>query len=134
MLILHLFNEHREWEGNSPAFLWEANMREPWSDYTAADKFIVVDGADIVGGFAIYWDESDDVAGHFMSGWAARHRGVPVADIINRAVENVGDLFFKTDQRTAKILLEKIGKKVKKTDRFVYYVIRGNKNGKTKKR
>lgn len=105
--------------------LWEENMHEPWSDYDGADMFVVLDKGDIVGGFAVYQDESDDIAGVFCSGWAGRHKKVPTDKIIQQIASNVGDLYFKTDQRTAKILLEKIGEKVKITDRFVYYIVRG---------
>ena len=130
MIVLQLFYEPHDWKGADPAFLWEENMHEPWSDYAAADKFIVVDGGDIVGGFAVYQDDSDDIAGHFCSGWAARHRGVPTADILRHLADIVGEVYFKTDQRTAKILLGKIGELVKKTDSFSYYVVRGKDNGK----
>lgn len=105
--------------------LWEENMREPWADYNGSDMFVVLDGGDIVGGFAVYQDESDDIKGTFCSGWAGRHRGVPTDRIIKQIASNVGDLYFKTDQRTAKILLEKIGKMVKKTERFCYYIVKG---------
>lgn len=113
-------------DGNAIAQrLWEENMHEPWADYHGSDMFVVLDGGDIVGGFAVYQDESDGIAGVFCSGWAARHRKVPTDKIIQQIALNVGDLYFKTDQRTAKILLEKIGEKVKITDRFVYYIVRG---------
>ena len=105
--------------------LWEENMHEPWSDYNGSDMFVVNDGGDIVGGFAVYQDESDGIKGTFCSGWAGRHRGVPTDRIIKQIASNVGDLYFKTDQRTAKILLEKIGKMVKKTERFCYYIVKG---------
>lgn len=105
--------------------LWEENMHESWSDYDGADMFVVLDKGDIVGGFAVYQDESDGIAGVFCSGWAGRHKKVPTDKIIQQIASNVGDLYFKTDQRTAKILLEKIGEKVKITDRFVYYIVRG---------
>ena len=105
--------------------LWEENMHELWDDYNNSDMFVVNDKGDIVGGFSVYSDESDGISGIFCSGWAGRHRKVPTADIIKQIALNVGDLYFKTDQRTAKILLEKIGKKVKTTDRFVYYIVRG---------
>lgn len=113
-------------EGNKLAQrLWEENMHEPWTDYHGSDMFVVLDKGDIVGGFAVYQDESDGIAGVFCSGWAARHRKVPTDKIIQQIALNYGDLYFKTDQRTAKILLEKIGEKVKITDRFVYYIVRG---------
>lgn len=108
-------------------WLWEENMHEPWSDYKGADMFVVRtdDTGDIVGGFAVYHDESDGVVGNFCSGWAQHGAKVPTDRIIKQIAINTGDLYFKTDQRTAKILLEKIGKRVKTTDRFVYYVVRG---------
>lgn len=104
--------------------LWEENMHEPWVDYNGSDMFVVVDGGDIVGGFAVYCDDSDGIKGTFCSGWAERHRKVPCDKIIKQIVANVGDLYFKTDQRAAKFLLEKIGKRVKTTDRFVYYIVK----------
>lgn len=104
--------------------LWEENMREPWSDYHGSDIFVVLDGGDIVAGFAVYNDNSDGIKGTFCSGWAGRHRGVPTDRIIKQITNNFGDLYFKTDQRTAKILLEKIGKRIKTTDRFVYYIVK----------
>ena len=104
--------------------LWEENMHEHWADYNGSDMFVVLDGGDIVGGFAVYQDDSDGIKGTFCSGWAARHRGVPTDRIIKQIASNVGDLYFKTDQRTAKFLLEKIGKRVKTTDRFVYYIVK----------
>ena len=102
-------------------------MHESWENYDGSDMFVVNDKGDIVGGFAIYKDESDGVCGIFCSGWAARHKKVPCAKIIEQIAMNVGDVYFKTDKRTAKILLEKIGKKVKITDRFVYYIVRKTK-------
>lgn len=123
MEILRLAYNNSEYNGQSPAILWEENMHEPWGDYSCADKFIVVDQGDIVAGFAVYWDDSDGITGHFCSGWAGRHKKVPVSKIIKQIALNIGDLYFKTDQRTAKILLEKIGKKVKNTSRFGYYIV-----------
>lgn len=99
-------------------------MHESWSDYNGSDMFVVNHLGEIVGGFAVYADKSDEICGVFCSGWAARHRGVPTARIIKQIAKNYGDLYFKTDQRTAKILLEKIGEKVKTTDRFVYYIVK----------
>ena len=120
MIIEQFFGEY-----DAPIKLWEENMQEPWSDYDMADMFIVKDDNDIVGGFAVYNDESDGIKGTFCSGWAARHRKVPTDRIIKQIALNVGDLYFKTDQRTAKILLEKVGERVKTTDRFGYYIVRG---------
>lgn len=104
--------------------LWEENMHEPWADYAAADKFVVEDGGDIVGGFAVYNDESDGIKGLFCSGWAKHGAHVPTDRILKQLVSNVGDVYFKTDQRTAKILLEKIGEKIKTVGRFGYFNIR----------
>ena len=127
MQILRLPYNDSVYADQDPAILWEMHMHEPWDDYAAADKFIVVDSGDIVGGFAVYWDESDGIAGHFCSGWAERHRKVPTDRIIRQIVSNVGDLYFKTDKRTAKILLEKIGERVKNVGRFWYFIIKGVK-------
>lgn len=119
---------HIEYAFDNPTAvaLWEQNMREPWADYKGADMFVVRtdDTGDIVGGFAVYHDESDGVVGNFCSGWAQHGAKVPTDRIIKQIAMNTGDLYFKTDQRTAKILLEKIGEKVKTTDRFVYYIVR----------
>ena len=125
MYIEHLFGTPVAWQPD-PIALWEENMHELWSDYKGSDMFIVrtEDAGDIVGGFAVYQDSSDGIKGHFCSGWAGRHKKVPVEKIIKQIALNYGDLYFKTDQRTAKILLEKIGEKVKTTDRFVYYIVK----------
>lgn len=114
--------------GNIPSVidLWEYNMHESWGDYAGSDMYIVLDNGEVVGGFSVYADDSDGVSGIFCSGWAGRHKKVPCDRIIKQIAKNYGDLYFKTDKRTAKILLEKIGKKVKTTDQFVYYVVRGN--------
>lgn len=104
--------------------LWEENMHESWKDYDGADIFVVKDLGECVGGFAVYQDESDGIKGIYCSGWADRHKKVPCDKIIKQIVANVGDLYFKTDQRAAKFLLEKIGKKIKTTDRFVYYIVK----------
>lgn len=105
--------------------LWEENMHEPWADYNGSDMFVVLDGGEIVGGFAVYLDDSDGIVGTFCSGWSKHHAHVPTDRIIKQIVSNVGPVYFKTDQRPAKILLEKIGEKVKTTDRFVYYIVKG---------
>lgn len=108
--------------------LWEENMHEPWADYLAADKFVVEDGGDIVGGFAVYRDDSDGISGLFCSGWAKHGAHVPTARILKQLAKTVGDVFFKTDKRTAKILLERIGEKVKTANGFGYYIIKGHKD------
>lgn len=130
MYIEEIFGTPINWTPD-PIALWEENMRELWSDYKGATMFVVrnEDDGDIVGGFAVYNDNSDGIKGTFCSGWAGRHKRVPCDRIIKQIAKNYGDIYFKTDQRTAKILLEKIGKKVKKTDQFGYYIVRGDKNG-----
>ena len=105
--------------------LWEENMHEPWADYLAADKFIVEDGGEIVGGFAVYRDDSDGISGLFCSGWAKHGAHVPTGRILKQLAKTVGDVYFKTDKRTAKILLERIGEKVKTANGFGYYIIKG---------
>ena len=126
MIIEELFETPVEWNPD-PIKLWEENMHELWSDYKGATMFIVRDenNSDIVGGFAIYLDDSDGIVGTFCSGWAKHHAHVPTDRIVKQIASNVGPVYFKTDQRPAKILLEKIGKKVKTTDRFVYYIVKG---------
>lgn len=104
--------------------LWEENMHEPWADYLAADKFIVLDRDEIVGGFAVYRDDSDGISGLFCSGWAKHGAHVPTGRILKQLAKTVGDVFFKTDKRTAKILLERIGEKVKTANGFGYYIIK----------
>ena len=104
--------------------LWEENMHEPWADYLAADKFIVEDAGDIVGGFAVYRDDSDGISGLFCSGWAKHGAHVPTGRILKQLAKTVGGVYFKTDQRTAKILLERIGEKVKTANGFGYYIIK----------
>ena len=127
MYIEELFGTPVAWNPD-PIALWEEHMHELWSDYKGADMFIVRDEntGDILGGFAVYKDESDGINGLFCSGWAKHGAKVPTARIIKQIVKNTGDLYFKTDQRTAKILLEKIGERVKTTPRFVYYIVRDN--------
>ena len=105
--------------------LWEENMHEPWADYLAADKFIVLDRDEIVGGFAVYWDDSDGISGHYCSGWAKHGAHVPTGRILQYLADSIGGVYFKTDQRTAKILLEKIGERVKTVGRFGYFIVRG---------
>ena len=109
--------------------LWEENMAEPWSVYDKADMFVVLHEDKIVGGFAVYRDDSEGVKGLFCSGWTARHSNVPSHRILQRLADTVGDVHFKTRKLAAKILLEKIAERVKNTERFVYYVIRGSQNG-----
>lgn len=125
MYIEELFGTPVDWNPD-PISLWEENMHEPWSDYKGSTMFIVrtEDTGEIVGGFAVYRDNSDGIKGIFCSGWAGRHKKVPCDKIIKQIALNFGDLYFKTDKRAAKFLLEKIGKRVKTTDRFVYYIVK----------
>ena len=125
MYIEQLFGTPIAWSPD-PIGLWEENMHEPWNVYDGADRFIVrdEDTGGIIGGFAVYNDESDGVKGLFCSGWAGRHKKVPCDRILKQLVQNVGPVYFKTDKRAAKILLEKIGERVKNTGRFVYYIVK----------
>lgn len=130
-MIVQTFSLLSEEEKKSAKYQWEENMKEPWFVYDKADMFAVLHDNKVVGGFAVYRDDSEGVKGLFCSGWTARHSGVPSDRILQRLADSVGDVYFKTDQRAAKFLLEKIAKRVKNTERFVYYVIRGNTDGKT---
>lgn len=133
MYIEQIFVTPNNWDPN-PVVLWEQNMQEKWQDYNGSDMFVLRDNnGDILGGFAVYRDNSDGIKGLFCSGWAKRHKKVPIKEVLEQLGNNVGDVYYKTDRRAAKFLLEKIGKKVKTTDRFVYYIVRGSKNGKTKR-
>lgn len=125
--IERIFGTPVEWNPD-PIKLWEENMGESWFVYNGSDMFIVRDDktGDILGGFAVYNDSSDGISGLFCSGWAKHGAKVPTGRILKQLVRNVGEVYFKTDKRTAKILLEKIGKKVKTTDRFVYYIVKDN--------
>lgn len=130
-MIVQTFSFLSEEDKISARRQWEENMKEPWFVYDKADMFAVLHDNKVVGGFAVYRDDSEGVKGLFCSGWTARHSGVPSDRILQRLADSVGDVYFKTDQRAAKFLLEKIAKRVKNTERFVYYVIRGNTDGKT---
>lgn len=124
MHIERIFGTPINWQPD-PIKLWEENMPDHWADYGPADRFVVrEEDGNIVGGFAVYWDESDGVAGNFCSGWAKHGAHVPTARILKQLAATIGDVYFKTDQRTAKILLEKIGKKVKNVGRFGYFIMK----------
>lgn len=127
-----MYVEKTSFDDKIATALWEENMHESWDAYKGSDMFVVIHDGDIVAGFSVYRDESEGVSGIFCSGWVKRHTPVPTEQILKQLSYNVGDIYFKTDQRAAKFLLEKIAERVKKTDGFVYYVIRGSKNGKTK--
>lgn len=134
MHIEQLFGTPVGWNPD-PIALWEENMHESWGDYLGADMFVARDDktGDILGGFAVYNDDSDGVKGLFCSGWAKHRAHVPTGRILKQLVANVGDVYFKTDKRTAKILLEKIGERVKTVNGFGYYIIKGANNGTTEK-
>ncbi len=109
--------------------LWEQNLGEPWHDYLNATKFVQYDdNGNIIAGFAVYWDESDGVAGHFVSGWSARKNIKSVIGVIQHLATRLGGVYIKTDKRQMKIISEKIGKKVKNAGRFAYYIIEGVNN------
>lgn len=108
--------------------LWEENLGESWHDYLNATKFVQYDdNGNIIAGFAVYWDESDGISGHFVSGWSARKNIKSVIGVIQHLANRLGEIYIKTDKRQMKIISEKIGKKVKNAGRFVYYIIEGGK-------
>lgn len=111
--------------------LWEDNMKEPWSDYELADKFVQIGENGIESGFAVYYDESDGVCGNFVSGWSVR-KNPHVCEILQMLADKLGEIYIKTDKRQVKIISHKLGEMVKNTDRFVYFIIRSKSNGKTK--
>ena len=43
--------------------LWEDYMQEPWFVYNKADMFVVMHDEKILGGFAVYRDDSDGIKG-----------------------------------------------------------------------
>lgn len=110
--------------------LWEENLGEPWHDYSNATKFVQYDKeGNIIAGFAVYWDDSDGIGGHFISGWSARKNTKSVLHVIKYLADKLGEIYIKTEKRHMKIISEKIGEKVKNAGRFAYYIVRGNKNG-----
>lgn len=107
--------------------LWEENMQEPWSDYDKATKFIQKNQkGEIIGGFAVYWDDSDGVAGHFISGWSARKNISSIMGVIKHLANQLGEIYIKTDKRQMKIVAGKLGDVVKKQGQFWYYIIKGD--------
>ena len=87
--------------------LWEQNLGEPWQDYLNATKFVQYDdNSNIIAGFAVYWDESDGVAGHFVSGWSARKNLKSVIGVIQHLAGRLGEIYIKTDKRQMKIISE----------------------------
>lgn len=106
--------------------LWEQNLGEPWSVYDKASKYIQITERGIIGGFAIYYDNSDGVAGNFISGWSARKNLRSVMYVLQQFADDFGEIYVKTDKRQMKIICEKIGKLVKNAGSFAYYIIRSN--------
>ena len=106
--------------------LWEQNMDEKWSDYQNATKFIQRDkDNNIIAGFAVYYDESDGVCGNFISGWSARKNLSSVEYVINHLANELGEIYIKTNKRQMRIIANKLGKLVKKSGDFLYYIVRG---------
>lgn len=106
--------------------LWEENMHEKWSDYAQATKFIQKNPqGKIIGGFAVYWDNSDDVQGNFVSGWSARKNLGSVECVIQHLANQLGEVFIKTNKRQMQIVANKLGEFVKKQGEFLYYIVRG---------
>lgn len=106
--------------------LWEHHMCEPWSDYEGATRFVQYDDyGDICAGFAVYWDNSDGVEGHYISGWSDRKNLHSVVDVIQHIADKLGSVFIKTDKRQMKIIGHKMGELVKNAGRFSYFIIRG---------
>lgn len=106
--------------------LWESNMHEKWSDYDKATKFIQKDEKEkIIGGFAVYWDNSDGVEGNFISGWSARKNIHSVEAVIQHLANQLGEIFIKTNKRQMRIVANKLGEFVKKQGEFLYYIVRG---------
>lgn len=107
--------------------LWEENMKENWNDYKEATKFVQKDTQrKIIGGFAVYWDNSDGVEGNFISGWSARKNIHSVEAVIQHLANQLGEIFIKTNKRQMRIVANKLGKLVKKQGEFLYYIVRGN--------
>lgn len=114
---------------------WEEHMQESWSDYDGATRFVQLekggDGIAVIGGFAVYWDNSEGVEGHFVSGWSQRKNLSSVKDVILSLADKLGEVYIKTNKRQVRFVAQNLGKLVKKTDGFWYYVIKGDKHGKT---
>ena len=112
--------------------LWEQNLGESWSVYDKASRYVQITPQGITGGFAVYYDNSDGVAGNFISGWSARKNLRSVMYVLQQFADDFGELYVKTDKRQMKIICEKIGKLVKNAGSFAYYIIRSNNDGETK--
>jgi hypothetical protein len=106
--------------------LWEENMKENWDDYAQATKFIQKNSqGQIIGSFAVYWDDSDGVQGNFISGWSARKNLESVEAVIQHLANQLGEIFIKTNKRQMQIVANKLGELVKKQGEFLYYIVRG---------
>lgn len=106
--------------------LWEENMKENWNDYKEATKFVQKDTqGKIIGGFAVYWDNSDGIEGNFISGWSSRKNLESIEYVINRLASDLGEIFIKTNKRQMRIVANKLGEFVKKQGEFLYYIVRG---------
>jgi hypothetical protein len=106
--------------------LWEENLGEPWHDYTNATQFVQYDeDGKIIAGFAVYYDNSDGVAGNYISGWSARKNLKSVESVINYLAGRLGEIYIKTDKRQMKIISGRLGELVKKSGSFCYYIIKG---------
>lgn len=112
--------------------LWEKKMGEPWEIYDKASRYVQIAPQGITGGFAVYYDNSDGVAGNFISGWSARKNLRSVMYVLQQFADDFGEIYVKTDKRQMKIICEKIGKLVKNAGSFAYYIIRSNNDGETK--
>lgn len=113
--------------------LWEQNLGESWSVYDKASRYVQITPQGITGGFAVYYDNSDGVAGNFISGWSARKNLWSVMYVLQQFADDFGEIYVKTDKRQMKIICEKIGKLVKNAGPFAYYIIRSNNDGETKR-
>ena len=111
--------------------LWEQNLGESWSIYDKASRYVQITPQGITGGFAVYYDNSDGVAGNFISGWSARKNLRSVMYVLQQFADDFGEIYVKTDKRQMKIICEKIGKLVKNAGPFAYYIIRSNNYGET---
>lgn len=106
--------------------LWEERMEEKWETYAPATHFVQYDDfGNICAGFAVYWDNSDEVEGHYISGWSNRKNLHSVVDVIQHIADKLGSVFIKTDKRQMKIIGYQMGKLVKNAGRFSYFIIRG---------
>lgn len=106
--------------------LWEEKLGEPWHDYTNATKFVQYDeDGKIISGFAVYYDDSDGIAGNYISGWSARKNLKSVIAVINYLAKRLGEIYIKTDKRQMKIISGRLGELVKKSGSFCYYIVKG---------